>query len=98
MIYSHGIIQHFAYLVILHAVLSVAYCSFQNQLFETKISFRSTISVSNCLVPDQARRFVGPDLGTNCLQRLSADDTSRQIVKAYLRLGDFWFLLQGDGV
>ena len=25
--------------------------------------------------------FVGPDLGPNCLQRLSADDTSRQRVK-----------------
>ena len=26
----------------------------------------------------QIRHFVGPDLGPNCLQRLSADDTSRQ--------------------
>ena len=32
--------------------------------------------MSNSLDPDQARRFVGPDLGLNCLQRLSADDTS----------------------
>ena len=38
-------------------------------------SFRNTISVSNRLDPDQARSFVGPDLGPNCLQRLSADDT-----------------------
>ena len=38
----------------------------------------NTIRVSNSLDPDQARRSVGPDLGTNCLQRLSADDTSRQ--------------------
>ena len=30
--------------------------------------------------PDQARRFVGPDLGPNCLPRLSADDTRRQRV------------------
>ena len=30
--------------------------------------------------PDQARRFVGPDLGPNCLPRLSADDTGRQRV------------------
>ena len=30
---------------------------------------------------DQARCFVWPDLGPNCLQRLSADDTSRQRVK-----------------
>ena len=31
----------------------------------------------NSLDPDQARHFVGPDLGLNCLQRLSADDTSK---------------------
>ena len=31
--------------------------------------------MSNSLDPDQARQFVGPDLGTNCLQMLSADDT-----------------------
>ena len=33
--------------------------------------------MSKSLDPDQAR-FVTPDLGTNCLQRLSADDTSWQ--------------------
>ena len=27
--------------------------------------------------PDQARHYVSPDLGPNCLQSLSADDTSR---------------------
>ena len=32
--------------------------------------------MSNSLDPDQARRFVGPDLGPNCLQKLSADDSS----------------------
>ena len=37
--------------------------------------------MSNSLDPDQARHFVGPDLGPNCLQRLSAVDTSRQRVK-----------------
>ena len=52
---------------------------FQNQLFQ-KMSFRNTIRVSDSLDPDQTRRFVGPDLGTNCLQRLSADDTSRHRV------------------
>ena len=40
-------------------------------------SFRNTIRVSNNLDPDQARHFVGPDLGPNCLKRLSTDDTSR---------------------
>ena len=33
--------------------------------------------MSNCLDPDQDQRNVGPDLGTNCLQRLSADDKSQ---------------------
>ena len=32
----------------------------------SKISFRNTIRVSNTLDPDQARHFVGSDLGTNC--------------------------------
>ena len=36
--------------------------------------------MSNSLNSDQARQNVGPDLGPNCLQRLSADDTSRQRV------------------
>ena len=32
----------------------------------------------NSLDPDQAQLFVGPDLGPDLLQRLSADETSRQ--------------------
>ena len=39
--------------------------------------------MSNRLDPDQARHFVGPDLGPNYLQRLSADNTSRQRVSPY---------------
>ena len=39
----------------------------------SKKSFRISIRVSNSLDPDQACQFVGPDLGPNCLQRLSAD-------------------------
>ena len=51
---------------ILHAVLSSA--------DHLKISFFKKIlsgkpSVSNSLDPDQARRFVGSDLGPNCLQK-----------------------------
>ena len=38
-----------------------------------KKSFRTTIRVSNCLDPDQDRRFVGPDQGPNCLQMLSVE-------------------------
>ena len=37
-----------------------------------KNSFRNTIRVSNSLDQDQDRSSVGPDLGPNCLQRLSA--------------------------
>ena len=44
----------------------------------SKKSFRNTIRVSSCLDPDQAQHFVGPDLGPNCLQRLSADEKSCQ--------------------
>ena len=70
-----------AFWVILHAFLLSADFS-QNQLFDLKINFlknslRNSIKVSNSLDPDQAQRFVGPDLGPNCLQRLSADNTSR---------------------
>ena len=36
--------------------------------------------MSNSLDPDQARRIVGPDLGPNCLPRLSADNTGTQRV------------------
>ena len=39
--------------------------------------------MSNSLDPDPVRRFVGPDLGTNCLPRLSVDDTGRQRVEVY---------------
>ena len=46
-----------------------------------KNSFRNTIRVSNSLDPDQTRHVVGSDLGPNCLQILSADDTSRQRVE-----------------
>ena len=32
--------------------------------------------MSNGLDPDQDRLNVGPDMGPNCMQRLSADDKS----------------------
>ena len=45
----------------------------------SKNSFRNTIRVSNNLNPDQAWHFVGPDLGQNCLQKLSVDNTTRRV-------------------
>ena len=35
--------------------------------------------MSNSLDQDQARHFVGPDLGPKCLKRLSAEDTRTAI-------------------
>ena len=64
---------------------------FENVKFETKsannksnfacffVVCRKILSGSNSLDPDQARRFVGPDLDPNCLQRLSAVGKSRQV-------------------
>ena len=59
----------------LHANFSCFRCrllSFSNYPFQT---FRITIRVSDGLDPDQDF-IVDPDLGPNCLQRLSADDKS----------------------
>ena len=61
-----------AYWVILHASLSSA--DFFKINF-TKNSLKNAIRVSNC--------FVVSDLGPNCLQRLSAEDISRQRVDVF---------------
>ena len=63
-----------------------AFFFFQNKLFKKNIflEYRHySFKPSEChtvLDPDQAQYFVGPDLGPNCLQKLSADDTSKQRV------------------
>ena len=60
----------------------MAFIISSNLIIESYLTFWMlffiTIRVSNSLDPDQARRFVGPDLvgpdlDPNCLQRLSAD-------------------------
>ena len=49
------------------------------------------MSISNRLDPDYARHFVGPDLGPNCLQKLSADDKSPLVGKEFSSvLGPFF--------
>ena len=60
---------------------------FQNPLFQNILS--GIPSVSNSLDPDQAQYYVEPDLGSNCLQRLSADNTNtlKQRVKVGMVLG-----------
>ena len=57
-------------LLFLHTLLCAIFYSLDAGFF-------NTIRVSNSLDPDQERHFVGPDLGPNCLQRLSADNKSR---------------------
>ena len=60
-------------------LIFLLFCRLQffSKLTSSKNCFRNIIGVSNSLDPDQAQHFVGPDLGPNCLQKLSADDTSK---------------------
>ena len=53
-------------------MLLLSYADF----FIITFSFKNTIRVANGLDPDQDQQSVGPDLGPNCLQMLSADDKS----------------------
>ena len=65
---------------IVHAFLLSA-DFFHNHLFQKK-SFRNTIRVADSLDPDQVSHSVGLDLGSACLQRLSAVTTGRLTLKA----------------
>ena len=68
----------FAYWVILYVFCRLhLFCKI---IFFSKTSFRYTVRVSNSLDLDQARRFVGSDLGLKLLQRHSANDTDSQRV------------------
>ena len=60
------------------------------------LNFFNTIRVSNSLDPDQARLFVGPDLGPNCLQRSSADIAGKELnTKQFV--DTFWLKLISFG-
>ena len=61
---------------ILHAFCRLLIFFFQNHLFRKNLS--GIRSVSNSFHPDQLEHFVWPELGPNCLQKLSADGISRQ--------------------
>ena len=45
----------------------------------SKNIFRNIVRMSKSFDPDQARHFIRPVLGPNCLQQLSAGDSSKQI-------------------
>ena len=53
------------------------FCRFFSKSTFSKNYIKNTIRVSYSLDPIQAD-FVGPELGPNCLQRLSAEDTRKQ--------------------
>ena len=53
--------------------------------------------MSNSLDPDQAQHFVGPDLGPNCLQKFSADNTRRQKINEKVSgKGTSWHICPPD--
>ena len=56
---------------------------FQNQLFQ-KILSGTLSECETVLDQDQDRQKVGPDLGPNCLQRLSAEDSEERVNKGYV--------------
>ena len=70
------------------AYFYVVFYLFQNQLFQKILLGIPSECMSNILYLDQARQNVGPDLGPNCLLRISTDD-SRQRVKLMLGLNVF---------
>ena len=51
--------------------------------------FLNNLSFSNCLDPDQDQHSLGPDLGPNTLQRLSADDKKSPLARKELRSNSF---------
>ena len=69
-------ISFFACWAFFMLLLSSVDIVFKNKKNFSKNSFKTTFRVSNDLDPDQDRCTVGPDLGSNCLQRISADDIS----------------------
>ena len=54
----------------------IYYCAI---FYSLDAGFFKTIQMSNSLDPDQARYYVGPDLGPNWLQRLSADIAGKEL-------------------
>ena len=81
-----SLIQHFeAYFPEVLETFTHAFLNFGIYRLFLQINFletflRNSIRMSNSLDPDQARCFVGPDLGPNCLQRLSAPPVENSYV------------------
>ena len=58
----------------MHDAFVVVYLLFRKLTFSKK-SFGKAIRVTSSLDPEQDRCPVGPNLGSNCLQRRSADNS-----------------------
>ena len=58
-------------------MLLLSSADFFKIIFSSKNCFRNSIRVSNRMDPDQDQHCVGPDLGPNCLQKLSDDKSNR---------------------
>ena len=56
--------------------LSFCWLSFKTNFSQQIFHEHYTIKVSNALEPDHDTHLVGPNLGPNCLQKLSAEDKS----------------------
>ena len=64
------------------------YCTFYLSKLKLTFSKHYTVIVPNSVDSDQVRRFIGHDLGLNCLQRLSAEDTSKHRVNFKFVIND----------
>ena len=51
----------------------------------------------NCLDPEQARHLIRPDLGSSCLQKLSADDNGRQRIQFIYEISPLCFIEVEEG-
>ena len=60
---------------------------FQNQHLEKYFrGYMYHVRASNSLYPDQARHFVGPDLGPNCFRWLSISRQHQQVKVKTIRV------------
>ena len=55
----------------------VSFADFSKLVFVLKNAFNNSINMSNSFDSDQDSHSAGPDLGLNCLQKLSAGNKSQ---------------------
>ena len=69
--------------------------SYVGGIIITKKSFRNTISVKQFRSRSGPMFFFGPDLGPNCLQRLSADNKSPHYLERVKSYNKIWVQMYG---